>query len=55
VRRRAVHGANSEELAQANDFATAPSCTLVRARVIIGASVATYACVSSGSDRPVAK
>src|SRR6202171_848170 len=33
--------ANSEELAQANDFATAPSCTLVRARLIIGASVAT--------------
>jgi hypothetical protein len=47
--------ANSEELAQANDLATAPIRTLVRARLIIGASVATYACVSSGSGRPVAR
>src|SRR6266700_2506511 len=45
---------NSEELAQANDLTTAPICTLVRAPLILGASVATYACVSSGSGRPVA-
>ena len=49
----ADRAANSEELAQANDLATALVCTLVRARLIIGASVATYACVSSGSGRPV--
>ena len=47
--------ANSEELAQATDLATARICTLVRARLIIGASDATYACVSSGSGRPVAR
>src|ERR1700681_2281094 len=29
--------ANSEEVAQANDFATTPSCPLVGARLIIGA------------------
>src|SRR3984893_6851357 len=34
----AERGANSEEPAQANDFATAPICTLVRARLTIGAS-----------------
>jgi hypothetical protein len=37
----AERGANSEELAQANDLRTAPTCTLVRARLIVGASVAT--------------
>jgi hypothetical protein len=37
----AERDANSEELAQANDLATAPICTLVRARLIIGASAAT--------------
>jgi hypothetical protein len=37
----AVRVANSEALAQANDLATAPICTLARARLIIGASVAT--------------
>jgi len=48
-------GANSEEPAQASDLATAPIRTLVLAGLIIGASVATYACVSSGSGRPVAR
>src|SRR3984893_15761437 len=42
----AERGANSEEPAQANDLATASIRTLVRARLIIGKSVATYACVS---------
>ena len=51
----AVRAANTEGLAQANDLVPAPTCTLVRARLIFGASVATYACVSSGSGRPVAK
>jgi hypothetical protein len=50
-----VRVANSEELAQANDLVTSPICTLVRAPLILGASVATYACVSSGSGRPVAR
>jgi len=51
----ALRVANSEELARANDLVTSPICTLVRARLIIGASVATYACVSSGNGRPVAR
>jgi hypothetical protein len=42
-------GANSEELSQAKDFAIALGCTLVCARLIIGASVATYACVLSAA------
>jgi len=44
-----------EELVQSNDLATAPICMLVRTRLIIGANVATYACVSSGSGRPAAR
>jgi hypothetical protein len=51
----AVRAVNNEELARANDLVTSPICTLVRARLIIGASVATYACVSSDSGRPVAR
>ena len=51
----ALRAANNEELAQANDLTTAPVGTLIRARLIIGASVATYACVSSGGGRPVAR
>jgi hypothetical protein len=34
---------------QAKDFAIALGCALVRARLIIGASVATYACVLSAA------
>jgi hypothetical protein len=46
---------NNEELAQGNDLVTSPIYALVCARLIIGASVATYACVSSGGGRPVAR
>ena len=47
--------ANSGELAEANVLATAAICALAGVFLIIGASVATYACVSAGSGRPVAK
>jgi hypothetical protein len=40
---------NVKSWPQAKDFAIALGCTLVRARLIIGASVATYAYVLSAA------
>src|SRR5665213_614474 len=49
----AVRTTKSRERAGESDFATATIFRTTRSTPIIGASVATYVCVSSGSARPV--
>jgi hypothetical protein len=48
----AVRTTKNDEPAQVNDFATAATFPLVRMLSIIGAGVATYACVSPATDDP---